>query len=168
MHESHEQLKELQRLLDETYDQAGSHYRSIHTPKRRMSAEEVCALLTGVTVFDLGTVSERSRPYVAPVDGLFLAGTLWFSSGRDSVRFRHIRRNAYVSAAYSEGETISIMLHGIAHEVDTSKPGFEQLHDYCLEVYGSTYDSWGLWGKSPFAWIEPTSMYASRPGESRE
>lgn len=167
MHESASDIESLQRLLDESYEKAGSHYRSIHTPGRRMSAADVCAELTGVAIFDLATVSSGGKPYVGPVDGLFFKGTLWFSSGQDSLRFAHIRENPWVSAAYTKGEEISIVVHGRAHEVDTSLPGNEALHDYCIETYGPTYDSWGLWGEAAFAWIEATRLLASRPGEDR-
>ncbi|MGI9328972.1 MAG: pyridoxamine 5'-phosphate oxidase family protein [Pseudomonadales bacterium] len=167
MHESTTEIEALQQLLDETYKKAGVHYRSIHTPTRRMSAAEVCAQLEGVAIFDLATVSKLKKPVVAPVDGLFFKARLWFSSAESSIRFRHIRDNPYVSAAYTLGEEISIMIHGQAHEVDTSQPGHEALHEYCLETYGPSYDSWGLWGKSPFAWVQPSVMYASRPGVDR-
>ena len=100
---------------------------------------------------------------MAPVDGLFLNATLWFSSSHRSYRFKHIRRNPWVSAAYTKGEEISILIHGRAHEIDSNLPEFQTLHDYCIETYGPTYDSWGFWGKEPYAWIEPARIYASRP-----
>lgn len=130
-----------------------------------MSAIDVCGLLEGVCVFDLATVNSLGQPVVAPVDGLFLSATLWFSSSHDSLRFKHIRRSPWVSAAYTKLEEISILVHGKAHEVDTNLPEFQQLHDYCIETYGPTYDSWGFWGKEPYAWVEPMRIYASRPGE---
>jgi len=167
MYESMTEIEFLQKVLDESYEMAGPHYKSIHTPNRRMSATEICKELTGVAVFDLATVSDDGKPYVAPVDGLFLDATLWFSSAQSSLRFKHIRERPWVSAAYTKGKEISIVLHGKAHEVDTSLPGNERLHDYCLETYGSTYDSWGLWGKAAFAWVEPRRVLASRPGKDR-
>jgi hypothetical protein len=30
------------------------------------------------------------------------------------------------------------------------------------EVYRAGYDDWNFWGKQPYAWIEPTKMYAIR------
>lgn len=167
MHESIAEIESLQKLLDVSYEKAGKHYRSIHTAKRRMSAVEVCTQLEGVAIFDLATVSKSAKPLVAPVDGLFFKGTLWFSSGKSSIRFKHIRNNPHVSAAYTQGEEISIIVHGLAHEVDTSRPGHEALHEYYLETYGPSYDSWGLWGKSPFARIKASAMYGSRPGVDR-
>ncbi len=168
MHESPAEIQSLQALLDRSFANAGEHYRSIHVPGWRLTASEVCELLTGVAIFDLATVSSAQKPYVAPVDGLFLKSTLWFASSHNSLRFKHIRTNPQVSAAYTQGEDISIVIHGVAHEVDTSLPGHEALHDYCVEIYGPTYDAWGYWGKMPYAWLEPTAMYASRPGRGHE
>ena len=61
----------LQHLLDESYEQAGEHLRSIFTPERRMSAEETAQLLRGVFVLNVATVTAAREPMVAPVDGLF-------------------------------------------------------------------------------------------------
>jgi hypothetical protein len=161
MHERPQDLERLQQLLDETYASAGEHLRSIHTEGRRITAEQVCGLLRGVCVFDLATVSSRGRPVVAPIDGLFFRGELWFGSSQRSLRFRHIRANPEVSAAYTQGEAITLLLHGRAHEVDTGSGDHEPFHDFCREIYGDEYDSWGYWGKEPFAWLEPRRFYAA-------
>jgi hypothetical protein len=67
-----------------------------------------------------------------------------------------------VSAAHTRGQDVSILVHGRAHEIDTGTGDYEYLHDYCREVYGTGYDDWGFWGEQPYAWIEPTHMYAVR------
>jgi len=123
---------------------------------------EVAELLKGVCVLNLATTSSTGRPIVAPVDGLFLNGRFWFGSSKDSLRFRHIRRDPRISAAYTKGEEVSVLVHGVAHEIDTASGEYERFHDYCREVYGPTYDDWGHWGEAPYAWIEPERMYAIR------
>lgn len=160
MHESQNDLARLQSLLDTSYTRAGTHLRSIHTPERRLTAERLAELLTGVCVLDLATVNAAGQPRVAPIDGLFLRGTFWFGSSRSSVRFRHIRRNPAVSAAHTRGERISVIVHGQAHEIDSVSGDYQHLHDYCVEVYGDGYDDWGYWGVEPFAFIEPERLYA--------
>lgn len=162
MHETKTELEALQSLLYASYDVAGPHIRTIHTPDRRMTAEEVSEILTGVCVLDLATVGVQGRPIVSPVDGLFLGGVFWFGSADDSLRFRHLRRNPNVSAAHTRGETLSILVHGVAHEIDTATGDYERLHDYCREIYGSGFDGWGYWGHAPYAWIEPRRMFAMR------
>jgi nitroimidazol reductase NimA-like FMN-containing flavoprotein (pyridoxamine 5'-phosphate oxidase superfamily) len=162
VYESTDHIEKLQGLLDESYARAGAHLSAIHEPRWRMSAAQVCTLLQGVNVLHLATVSRSGTPFVAPVDGLFLRGLFWFGSGAQSLRFRHIRRNSRVSAAHTRGEEVSILVHGRAHEIDTGTGDYEYLHDYCREVYGTGYDDWGFWGEQPYAWIEPTHMYAVR------
>jgi len=103
VHESAEDLRTLQALLDESYARAGSHLRSIWGPETRLSAREVSAALVGVQVLDLATVTARMEPRVAPVDGLFFRGRFWFGSAESSLRFRNIRKNAAVSGAVTRG-----------------------------------------------------------------
>lgn len=160
MHETKDEVELLQRLLDESYRNAGRHLISIHQDNWRMNAQQVCDHLTGVCVLNLATVNTKGHPIVAPVDGLFLGGLFWFGSSRHSLRFRHIRNNPNVSAAYTRGEEVSVIVHGIAHEIDTSSGDFERLHEYCREIYGANYDEWGVWGNEPFAWIEARQFYA--------
>ncbi len=160
MHESVADIEALQFLLDTSFTSAGSHLRSIHEEKQRLSAQEVCTELSGVCILHLATVSASGMPIVAPVDGLFLKGKFWFCSAATSVRFGHIRQNNRVSAAYTRGETLSVLVHGVAHEVDTEGGGHDDVRQYCLEVYGPSYSEWGYWGRYPFAWIEPRRMFA--------
>ena len=47
VHETENDLRELQQLLDRSYADAGEHLRSIFRPEQRMSAEELAALLKG-------------------------------------------------------------------------------------------------------------------------
>ena len=161
MYETEKEISELQSLLDHSYQNAGEHLLSIHTPAWRMSAVDVCECLTKVCVLNLATVNSGSRPYVAPVDGLFLNGKFWFGSSNSSFRFRHIRQNPWVSAAHTRGEEISIVIHGKAVEVDVASGEFEALHDYCREIYDG-FDSWGTFGDQPYAYIEAEKMYAIR------
>ncbi len=161
MHETPDELASLQDVLDHSYEVAGPHLRSIHTKERRLTATELVDLLRGVCILDLATVSGQA-PFVAPVDGLFLGGRFWFGSAPDSLRFRHIRANPRVSAAYTLGESVSVVVHGRAREIDTADGSHEHLHEYCREVYGYAFDTWGYWGKYPYARIEPERLFAIR------
>ncbi len=60
------------------------------------------------------------------------------------------------------GEQISMLVHGQAIEIDTASGAFEELHEHCLEIYGSGYDDWGFWGKQPYAYIDAQRMFAIR------
>ena len=84
MHETSADLASLQNLLDRSAASAGAHLRRIITPERRLSAEEVCARLTGMRLLALATVTSDGRPLVGPVDGVFYRGAFHFGSSPDS------------------------------------------------------------------------------------
>ena len=51
---------------------------------------QVCQLLQGLRLLVVATVTADGRPLAGPVDGYFLHGSFYFSSGRNSVRMRHL------------------------------------------------------------------------------
>jgi nitroimidazol reductase NimA-like FMN-containing flavoprotein (pyridoxamine 5'-phosphate oxidase superfamily) len=161
MHETDEQLAALQLLLDESYAHAGAHLRSIITPERRLSAEQVVATLKGMCLLNLATVTAGCAPVVGPVDGVFYQGKFWFGSAQSSVRFRHIRARPQVSAAHTRGEELVVTVHGTARVIDVTTGEYDGLKDIYREVYGPEWDSWGYWGNAPYAWIEPRRMFAA-------
>jgi uncharacterized pyridoxamine 5'-phosphate oxidase family protein len=159
VYETPEDLRGLQRLLDESYARAGSHLRSIWGEDSRLSAEELCAELTGVQVLDLATVTPRGEPRVAPVDGLFFRGRFWFGSADNSARFRNIRANPAVSGAVTRGlETFLVLLHGRAVETDPRGPDAGGFAAYPQEVYDFDWDA--DLADSPYAWIDARTVLA--------
>src|SRR5918992_4819538 len=119
MHETADDMIELTALLDRSYARSGNHLRSIFTPERRIPADELVALLPGVQVLNLATVTRACAPRVAPVDGLFYRGRFWFGSAAASVRFVHLRERTQVSASHTRGEELAVIVHGTATMVDT-------------------------------------------------
>ena len=160
MHETPADLQRLQALLDRSHAAAGGHLRSIFRPERRITAAELCALLPGVRVLSLATVTKACEPLVAPVDGLLFRGTFYFGSSHDSVRFRHLRMRPQVSAAHVRGEELAVLIHGTAHEIDLSAAGHAPVRAHLLEVYGPAWDDWGA--PSAYARIEPRRLLAMR------
>ncbi|HEX8052010.1 MAG TPA: pyridoxamine 5'-phosphate oxidase family protein [Thermoleophilaceae bacterium] len=156
-HETEADLRELQRLLDECHAGAGAHLKRIFSDERRVNAADLPARLPGVQVTALATVTAKGEPRVAPVDGLFYRGRLWFGSAPDSQRFRNIRARPAVSATIAHGEEFALVVHGTAREVDIGEPEHEGFRDYIGEVYGRDRIEW--FSGHPFAWIEPTWMF---------
>jgi hypothetical protein len=99
VYETEDDIRQLQELLDRSHASAGAHLKYIFSDERRVPAADLPGLLTGVQVTALATVTARCEPRVAPVDGLFFRGRLWFGSAHESVRFRHIRARPQVSAS---------------------------------------------------------------------
>jgi hypothetical protein len=162
MHETAEDLIELTALLDRSYARAGAHMRSIFTPERRIPAAELVALLPGVQILNLATVTRACAPRVAPVDGLFYRGRFWFGSAAASVRFGHLRERPQVSASHTRGEELAVIVHGTATLIEAGDPAHAGFADYYREVYGSGWEEWDL--PVQFARIDATRLYTYRPG----
>ena len=162
MHETPDDLVQLQALLDRSYEWAGEHLRSIFTPERRIPATDLAALLPGVQVLNLATVTRGCEPRVAPVDGLFYRGRFWFGSAPSSVRFTHVRERPQVSASHTRGESLAVIVHGTAEVVDVGDPANVGFRRYCLEVYGPDWEEWGA--SAAYARIDAKRMYTFRSG----
>jgi nitroimidazol reductase NimA-like FMN-containing flavoprotein (pyridoxamine 5'-phosphate oxidase superfamily) len=139
MHETEADLARLQALLDRSYDAAGTHLRSVITPERRLSAEEVAARLTGMRLLALATVTADGRPLVGPVDGIFHRGAFHFGSSPDSVRIGHIRRRPQVSATHLPGEELAVTVHGGAVVLDLGSEENAGFRRALVDVYAPRY-----------------------------
>lgn len=139
MHEAPADIATLQELLDRSYAGAGPHLLSIHTPERRLNAEELVRRLTGMCLLSLATVTTDGRPIVGAVDGIFYRGSFHFGSSPESVRFRHIRARPHVSATHLPGEELAVTVHGRAVPVDVQAPAGADFRSALLEVYVPRY-----------------------------
>src|SRR5580658_10228235 len=146
MHETPEELERLQRLLDESAAGAGPHLRGIITDDRRLSAAQLCERLQGMRLLTVATVTADGRPLVGPVDGYLLHGSFYFSSGRDSVRMRHLAARPAVSATHLAGEELAVTVHGRAELFDVSDPAHGELRqamlDHYLPTQGPAFGEW--------------------------
>jgi len=139
VHETPDDLAALQRLLDESDARAGPHLRSIITPERRLTAEQLSERLTGMRLLALATATADGRPIVGPVDGIFFRGAFHFGSSPDSVRYRHIRARPHVSATHVPGEDLAVTVHGRAVELDMKAAENAAFRQCVLDVYGPRY-----------------------------
>jgi hypothetical protein len=162
MYETAEDLLELTELLDRSHARAGAHLRSIFTPERRIAADELVALLPGVQVLNLATVTRACAPRVAPVDGLFYRGRFWFGSAAASVRFVHLRERPQVSASHTRGEELAVIVHGTVALINRGDPAHAGFAAYYREVYGFGWEEWDL--PVQFARIDASRLYTYRPG----
>lgn len=170
MHETPEDLARLQHELDESYAAAGEHVRSIFRPQRRLSAEELVQTLKGVFVLQLATVTAANEPFLAPIDGLFYRGNVCFGVPRGAVRIAHLRARPQVSATYTRGEEVCVMVHGTARELREGDPLHADYIAYCRETYGEAL--WDYWSNQHYkdrpgedftARIEPRRVFAMGP-----
>lgn len=169
MHETPEEIAGLQALLDRSYAAAGPHLLRIHTPERRLTAQQLSEQLQGMRLLTLATVTADGRPLTGPVDGVFLHGAFHFGSSPDSTRFRHIAKRPQVSATHLPGEELSITVHGQATLVDVQAPEGADLRRALLDIYVPRYGAeWERFMDSGplFARIDAERMYTfSMPAE---
>jgi hypothetical protein len=146
VYESPDELLRLQQLLDESMAAAGPHLREILTDGRRMSAGQLCDTLLGMRLLALATVTADGRPLVGPVDGYLIHGSFYFSSGRRSVRMRHLARRPAVSATHLPGEELAVTVHGRAELFSVSDPARPELRramlDHYVPLQGPAFEEW--------------------------
>lgn len=146
MLETPDEVARLQELLDRSAAGAGPHLSAIITSDRRLSATRVCEMLQGLRLLVVATVTADGRPLAGPVDGFFLHGSFYFSSGRNSVRMRHLAARPAVSATYLPGEEIAVTVHGRAELFDVSDPARSELRqamlDHYLPLQGPAFETW--------------------------
>ena len=111
-----------------------------------MSAERLCQILPGKRLLAVATVTADGRPLAGPVDGYLLHGSFYFSSGRDSVRMRHLAVRPAVSATHIPGEELAVTVHGRAELFDLRDPDHGELRQAMLDHYlpkqGPQFETW--------------------------
>ncbi len=139
MHETKEDLVNLQLLLDESYAVAGSHLREVITLERRLDAASLCSELMGMRLLVLATVTTDARPIAGPVDGIFYRGSFYFGSSPESIRFKHINHRPAVSATHLPGEELAVTVHGTAEPIDVAAPDHLGFRETLLSIYTPRY-----------------------------
>jgi Pyridoxamine 5'-phosphate oxidase len=168
MHETPEDIRALQDLLDRSWEAGGRHLRSIITPERRVDADELVRRLIGMRLLVLATVTADGRPVAGPVDGIFYRGAFHFGSAPDSIRFRHIRSRPFVSATHLPAEEFAVTVHGRASFVDIASSeaaGFRQsLLDIYTPRYGADWETEFLDKGPMYARIDADKMFTFQMG----
>jgi uncharacterized pyridoxamine 5'-phosphate oxidase family protein len=139
MHETPEDIRALQALLDRSYEAAGAHLRSITTPERRVSAEDLVERLAGMCLLVVATVTADCRPIAGPLDGIFYRGAFHFGTARNSIRYRHLLNRPQVSATHLPQEEFAVNVHGQAVPLDIHAAESRGLRETLFEVYGPRY-----------------------------
>jgi hypothetical protein len=168
MLETPQEMDRLQALLDASMTTAGPHLRDIISDERRLDAGQLTERLVGLRLLVLATATADGRPLAGPVDGYFLHGTFWFSSGRDSVRMRHLAARPAVSATHLPGEELAVTVHGRAECHPMNDPACAELRHAMLDEYlpkqGPAFEAWLDNLDALAARIEPEKLFTFHLG----
>jgi general stress protein 26 len=151
MRETPDETAALQALLEASHDRATAHLRSIIDDDRTLSAEQLVALLTGMKVLSVATVTASGEPRISALDGHFLHGTWTFSTSGTSAKAGHLEARPAVSVAHIDGEDLALFSHGYA---DLMAPGPERDE---IEAHWTAH-----YGSSPWSWGDDIRMYRLR------
>ncbi|MEM7017750.1 MAG: hypothetical protein AAF512_10495 [Pseudomonadota bacterium] len=171
MHETPEDLAQLQDLLDRSYAAAGQHLLNNFSEQSRLTATELVETLDGIFEIHIAVINAEGAPIVAPVDAVIFRGKIWFGFPPGAYRNKLLRQDDRVSASYTRGESFLLLAHGTARQVLADEPVFEPYYAYIRELYVKAYGpGWIKWheqnrgepGAEYNAWLEPRRIYAKR------
>ncbi len=146
MHETPEELAELQALLDASLSRSTAHLRSIFTGERTPTARQLTQVLSGMCTLALSTVTAQGEPRISGVDGHFLHGKWHFGTSRDAAKARHLAARPSASAAHMRGEDLGVFTHGTVEVMNPldGEPadGWAELVAYLKSLYGDDAFDW--------------------------
>ncbi len=143
MDETDAEIAALQDLLDRSHAGATDHLQSIIHDDRMLSASDLVALLTGMKVLSVATVTAGGEPRISALDGHFLHATWSFSTSGTAAKARHLATRPQASVAHIDGEEMAVFSHGRALPLTPGHPRWEETLDHWTRHYGSSPLEWG-------------------------
>ena len=83
-----------------------------------LTAADLVALLTGMKVLSVATVTAGGEPRISALDGHFLHGTWSFSTSGTAAKARHLAARPQASVAHIDGEEMAVFSHGAGAAAD--------------------------------------------------
>ena len=168
MQETEQDLDELQRVLDASFQAGGEHLRSAFGQETRPTAERVVEALVGIFEMHLAVVTSDGAPLVAPIDGILYRGRLWVGIPAKAVRARLVRQDPRVSASYNSSN-FAFIVHGRFVEPSHDDPewiGFDELaRSLYVKLFGDWFEAWmeerdRTTGPGVTGYVEPRRFFA--------
>ena len=153
MLETAEEIAGLQTLLDASYGSSTDHLRSIVEGDRVLSATDLVALLTGMKVLSVATVTASGEPRISAMDGHFLHASWTFSTSGTAAKARHMAVRPSVSVAHIDNEEMAVFSHGLVERIREGDDDWDETIGHWTAHYGS----------SPLSWGEDIHMFRYRP-----
>jgi Pyridoxamine 5'-phosphate oxidase len=152
MLETDDEIAALQKLLDISHASSTEHLREIIDDDRTLTARDLVALLTGMKVLAVATVTAHGEPRISASDGHFLHGSWTFSTSGAAAKARHMQARPSVSVAHIDGEEMAVFSHG---RVERMRPGDAD--------WAETLGHWSAhYGGSPLEWAAEICIYRYR------
>jgi hypothetical protein len=153
MLETPDEIAALQELLDASHRSSTEHLREIINDDRTLSADALVALLTGMKVLSVATVTARGEPRISALDGHFLHATWTFSTSATAAKARHMNARPAVSVAHIDGEELAVFSHGRVERMREADPDWAETIEHWTAHYGS----------SPLSWADEIHLFRYRP-----
>lgn len=158
MHETAEDLRHLQQLLDDSVERATPFLRrSFEMPDRSLSAQQLAGELQGSMTVALATVTARGEPRVAPINALLYRGAFHIPTVAESARARHLAKRPAASVTYFEGTMLAVIVHGDAKIIGEGQPDFASVDDLQMQFRSEGPRDWQ--GSAVYLRIEPRTIY---------
>jgi Pyridoxamine 5'-phosphate oxidase len=158
MRETADDLERLQRLLDDSIEQASRFLRSsFQMPARSLSAGELVARLEGRLTVAFGTVTARGEPRVAPINAFLLRAEFYIPTVAESARARHLSSRPAASLTYFEGTALAVIAHGNVEIIPVEHPGFDELDETQVALGHQSPREWQ--GRAVYLHLEPRRLY---------
>ena len=163
MRETPEEIAELQRLLDASIASDNEHLLAIMTPERRLTAEQMVRIMTGMQVLVIATATSDGRPLTSCVDGHLIHGRWVFTTDASATKARHLAARPAVSVTHARGDDLGVFTHGTAERLTPDHPDFAEIEEHLVAHYDSSPSSWAP--DIAYLRIEPRWMlaYAADP-----
>jgi hypothetical protein len=153
MLETDEETAALQDLMDRSIVASTEHLRSIIVGDRVLTARDLVALLTGMKVLSVATVTAAGEPRISALDGHFLHASWTFSTSGTAAKARHLQARPAVSVAHIDNEELAVFSHGRVERMREPDGDWAET----LAHWTAHYDS------SPLEWGEDICIYRYRP-----
>ena len=109
MRETDDDLKQLQTLVSESIDGAGSYLRQcFEMPQHCLSAAQLARHFEGLKTVAIATVTAKGEPRTAPVAAIFYRGQFHIPTVADSARARQIPSRPAVSLSYFDANDLAV------------------------------------------------------------
>lgn len=118
----------------------------IQPGKYTLSARQVVKLLVGMKTVAVAAPAPNGDPLVGPMDGWFVHGKFYWSSGGNSVRIRGLHVRPRVSVCAFEGEDYAITAHGHGELMYAGHSDVGEIDAIFREHYGGSAFDWSEHG----------------------